>query len=167
MLIFIRTIRVTYLIFSYQRFVFFSNSNCYTFCKEYKEECLMNNQEKVLRKNIGKKIKLARTKAEYTQEQLAEKLSLSPRYISQLERGIAFGSATTIINVCKVLHINSDFLFNDLINNGTTILDNITDNKFLQDYLKLDDYNKNVISIITNDLIKLQNKNKNENRNHA
>lgn len=127
----------------------------------------MNNQEKVLRKNIGKKIKLARTKAEYTQEQLAEKLSLSPRYISQLERGIAFGSATTIINVCKVLHINSDFLFNDLINNGTTILDNITDNKFLQDYLKLDDYNKNVISIITNDLIKLQNKNKNENRNHA
>lgn len=122
----------------------------------------MNNQEKVLRKNIGKKIKLARTKAEYTQEQLAEKLSLSPRYISQLERGIAFGSATTIINVCKVLHINSDFLFYDLINNGSTILDNITDNKFLQDYLKLNDYNKNVISIIANDLIKLQNKNENQ-----
>ena len=121
----------------------------------------MNNQEKVLRKNIGKKIKLARTKAEYTQEQLAEKLSLSPRYISQLERGIAFGSATTIINVCKVLHINSDFLFNDLIDNGTPILDNITDNKFLQDYLKLNDYNKNVISIITSDLIKMQNKTEN------
>ena len=56
----------------------------------------MNDVEKNLRKNIGKKIKLARTKAEYTQEQLAEKLSLSARYISQLERGIAFGSATTI-----------------------------------------------------------------------
>ena len=37
----------------------------------------MNDVEKNLRKNIGKKIKLARTKAEYTQEQLAEKLSLS------------------------------------------------------------------------------------------
>lgn len=36
----------------------------------------MNDVEKNLRKNIGKKIKLARTKAEYTQEQLAEKLSL-------------------------------------------------------------------------------------------
>ena len=65
----------------------------------------MNSQEKVLRKNIGKKIKLARSKAEFTQEQLAEKTSLSPRYISQLERGIAFGSATTIINVCKALNI--------------------------------------------------------------
>lgn len=118
----------------------------------------MNNQEKILRKNIGKKIKLARAKAEYTQEQLAEKLSLSPRYISQLERGIAFGSATTIINVCKALNINSDFLFNDLINNKTPILDDITDDKFLEDYLKLNDYNKNIISILTNELIKIQNK---------
>lgn len=118
----------------------------------------MNNQEKFLRKNIGKKIKLARSKAEYTQEELAEKLSLSPRYISQLERGIAFGSATTIINVCKTLHINSDFLFNDLINNKTPILDDITDDKFLENYLKLNDYNKNIISILTNELIKMQNK---------
>lgn len=116
----------------------------------------MNNEEKVLRKNIGKKIKLARAKAEYTQEQLAEKLSLSPRYISQLERGIAFGSATTIINVCKVLNISSDFLFHDLINNTSPILDNITDNKFLENYLKLNDYNKNIISMLTNDLIKMQ-----------
>ena len=122
----------------------------------------MNNQEKVLRKNIGKKIKLARAKAEYTQEELAEKLSLSPRYISQLERGIAFGSATTIINVCKALNINSDFLFNDLINNKTPILDNITDDKFLEDYLKLNDYNKNIIAVFTNELIKIQNKKENK-----
>jgi transcriptional regulator with XRE-family HTH domain len=118
----------------------------------------MNSQEKILRKNIGKKIKLARAKAEYTQEELAEKLSLSTRYISQLERGIAFGSATTIINVCKALNINSDFLFNDLINNDTPILEDITNDKFLENYLKLNDYNKNVISALTNELLKLQNK---------
>lgn len=122
----------------------------------------MNNQEKVLRKNIGKKIKLARSNAEYTQEQLAEKLSLSPRYISQLERGIAFGSATTIINVCKALNINSDFLFKDLINNKTPILDNIIDDKFLENYSKLNDHHKNIISVLTNDLIKIQNKNENK-----
>ena len=46
----------------------------------------MNDNEKRLRKSIGKKIKLARSKTNYTQETLAEKLSLSPRYISQLER---------------------------------------------------------------------------------
>lgn len=124
----------------------------------------MNNQEKVLRKNIGKKIKLARSNAEYTQEQLAEKLSLSPRYISQLERGIAFGSATTIINVCKALNINSDFLFKDLINNKTPILDNIIDDKFLENYSKLNDHHKNIISVLTNDLIKIQNKNEKSSR---
>ena len=116
----------------------------------------MKSEEKFLRKNIGKKIKLARAKTRYTQEELAEKLHLSPRYISQLERGIAFGSATTIINVCKVLNINSDFLFHDLINNTSPILDSITDNKFLENYLKLNDYNKNIISMLTNDLIKMQ-----------
>lgn len=116
----------------------------------------MNNQEKILRKNIGKKIKLARAKARYTQEELAEKLSLSPRYISQLERGIAFGSASTIINVCKALNINSDFLFNDLINNTHPISNDISDNKFLEDYLKLNDYNKHIIAIFTNELMKLQ-----------
>ena len=117
----------------------------------------MNSQERMLRKNIGKKIKLARAKQDFTQEQLAEKLSLSPRYISQLERGIAFGSATTIINVCKALQINSDFLFHDLINNEKTVLDDINDDKFLENYLKLDDYNKNIISTFINELIKIQN----------
>ena len=80
----------------------------------------MNNHEKLLRKNIGKKIKLARTNANFTQEQLAEKISLSTRYISQLERGIAFGSATTITNICKILNINPNFLF--VFYNGKMLL---------------------------------------------
>ena len=116
----------------------------------------MKDKEKVLRKSIGKKIKLARAKANYTQEELAEKLSLSPRYISQLERGIAFGSATTITNVCKTLQIDSNFLFSDIINNDKTILENITDDKFLENYLKLNDYNKMIISLLANELIRVQ-----------
>ncbi len=119
----------------------------------------MNNHEKLLRKNIGKKIKLARTKASYTQEQLAEKLSLSPRYISQLERGIAFGSATTIINLCKTLNIDSDFLFNDLIQNEKPLLLEIEDDKFLENYMKLNKYNKAIIKSLANDLVKIQNEN--------
>lgn len=120
----------------------------------------MNNQERMLRINIGKKIKLARTNASYTQEQLAEKLSLSPRYISQLERGIAFGSATTITNLCKALNINSDFLFNDLIKNEKPLLNEIGDDKFLENYLKLNDYNKTIINSIANELVRIQNYNK-------
>jgi len=116
----------------------------------------MNDVERNLRKNIGKKIKLARTQAEYTQEQLAEKLSLSPRYISQLERGIAFGSATTITSICKALNITSDFLFHDLIQKDTPILTDLVSQDFLEDYLKLDNYNKIVINAITKELARLQ-----------
>ena len=101
----------------------------------------MNNNEQYLRKSIGKKIKLARSKSKYTQEKLAEKLSLSTRYISQLERGIAFGSATTIVNLCKALNISSDFLFDDLIDADTTSFNDFIDDRFLENYMKLNEYN--------------------------
>lgn len=120
----------------------------------------MNTLEQDLRKSIGKKIKLARIRAGYTQEQLAEKLSLSPRYISQLERGIAFGSASTIINICRTLGINSDFLFKDLIQNDSDDID-FFDQDFLENYIKLNSYNKLVINSITRELVRLQKEEKN------
>ncbi len=120
----------------------------------------MDNNERYLRKNIGKKIKLARAKTNFTQEKLAEELSLSTRYISQLERGIAFGSATTIVNLCKALNISSDFLFDDLIGVDASCFDDFVDDRFLEAYMKLNDYNKSIVSALTNQLIKLQNDNK-------
>ena len=119
----------------------------------------MDSNERYLRKNIGKKIKLARAKTNFTQEKLAEELSLSTRYISQLERGIAFGSATTIVNLCKALNISSDFLFDDLIGVDASCFDDFVDDRFLEAYMKLNDYNKSIISALTNQLIKLQNDN--------
>lgn len=116
----------------------------------------MNNEEKELRKNIGKKIKLARNKAEYTQEQLAEKTSLSTRYISQLERGIAFGSAKTITSICRTLNISTDFLFHDTIQNDSPILNDLVDQSFLENYLKLSNYNKLVVNAMTSELVKIQ-----------
>lgn len=117
----------------------------------------MNNTESELRKSIGKKIKIARLKAEYTQEQLAEKLSLSTRYISQLERGIAFGSASTIISVCKALNINANFLFSDVINvTDSPSVNDLVGQNFIENYLKLDDYNKLIVNALTNELVKIQ-----------
>ena len=116
----------------------------------------MDNNEKYLRKNIGRKIKLARSRTNYTQEKLAEKLSLSTRYISQLERGIAFGSATTIINLCKALNISSNFLFDDLIDNQASSLNDLVDDKFLEAYLKLNNYNKEVVYLLATQLVKMQ-----------
>ena len=116
----------------------------------------MTENEKILRKNIGRKIKLARAKTKFTQEALAEKTSLSPRYISQLERVIAFGSASTIFNVFKALNISSDFLFHDLIQSDSSTFTNLIDGKFLEDYYQLNEYNRKVVNRLTNDLVKLQ-----------
>ena len=117
----------------------------------------MNNTESELRKVLEKKIKIARLKAEYTQEQLAEKLSLSTRYISQLERGIAFGSASTIISVCKALDINANFLFSDIINvTDSPSVNDLVGQNFIENYLKLDDYNKLIVNALTNELVKIQ-----------
>ncbi|MBP3801146.1 MAG: helix-turn-helix transcriptional regulator [Clostridia bacterium] len=118
----------------------------------------MNNVEKNYRKSIGNKIKLARSQTEYTQEKLAEKLSLSSRYISQLERGVAFGSATTIVNLCKALNISSDFLFSDIIETNLPTLHDSIDTNFLENYLQLNDNNKEIINVLSKQLLKMQNK---------
>lgn len=125
----------------------------------------MNSKERNLRKNIGKKIRLARSKANYTQEELAEKLSLSPRYVSQLERGIAFGSATTIISVCKALNISSDFLFEDLIQStNSKTLNDLMSQSFVENYLKLNNYNRVVLEALAAELVKLQKATENRNK---
>ena len=116
----------------------------------------MTEIEKNLRKNIGKKLKLARTKTKYTQEVLAEKTALSPRYISQLERGIAFGSATTIVSLCNALNISTDFLFSGLIDTSSSNFVDLVDSKFFDDYSQLNAYNRKIVSCLANDLVKLQ-----------
>lgn len=123
----------------------------------------MKEREKNLRKNIGKKIKIARAKSEYTQEELAEKASLSTRYISQLERGIAFGSASTIASVCNALDISPDFLFEDIVQNDSPSITDIVDNTFLENYLKLDKHHRKIINTLAADLVKLQSENKSKN----
>ena len=119
----------------------------------------MTKNEQIYRKSIGDRIKLARSQTDYTQEELAEKLQLSSRYISQLERGIAFGSATTIVNICKALNISSDFLFSDIINNDAPTFNKMVKENFLEDYLELDPYNKEVIHALAKQLVKLQKEN--------
>ena len=115
-------------------------------------------KENSYNKSIGKNIKLARVKAKYTQEELAEEIGISARYISQLERGLAFGSANTIVSLCKTLNIDSNFLFNDLIDTkNSTSINNLVDQKFLQSYIQLNTSNKQFVELIVNQLLKLQN----------
>ena len=67
---------------------------------------------------IGKRIQEIRKKCGLTQERLAEKLSVSVGYISQLERGITRVNLDTLSNIsseldCDIIYFLTDVTIND------------------------------------------------------
>ena len=62
---------------------------------------------------IGKRIKIARIKADLTQEALAEKASLSTTHMSNIETGKTRVSLTVIVNIANALAISVDDLLCD------------------------------------------------------
>lgn len=83
---------------------------------------------------IGKNLKNARTSKGYTQEQMAEQLNVSSKFISMIERGCSGLSITNLTNICKILDIEPNSLFNGVLN--------YTDSK--------DEYITNVLSTLAN-----------------
>ena len=67
-------------------------------------------EKKAINMEIGERIKKARERIKMTQEKLAEKVNVSPQYISDLERGVVGVSLPTLKNICIVLGVTSDSL---------------------------------------------------------
>lgn len=65
-------------------------------------------EKKEINIKIGEQIKLARENAKLTQEELAERVEVSPQYISDLERGVVGISVATLKRVCTTLCVSSD-----------------------------------------------------------
>ena len=59
---------------------------------------------------IGKRIKSVRLERKYTQEYVAEKLDVSCQHISDIERGLNGMSVPALMEFCKVLEIDADYL---------------------------------------------------------
>lgn len=57
---------------------------------------------------IGERIKESREGTHLTQEQLAERIDVSPQYISDLERGVVGVSIPTLKRLCIALGVSSD-----------------------------------------------------------
>lgn len=66
-------------------------------------------------KIIGNNIKIARRQKGYTQERLAEELNTSDKFVSMIERGASGLSITNIVNLCKILNIEPNTLFNGIV----------------------------------------------------
>ena len=64
-------------------------------------------------KAIGKRIKIARIKADMKQEHLAEKSGLSPTHVSNVETGTTKVSLSSIVSLANALGVTVDDLLCD------------------------------------------------------
>lgn len=62
---------------------------------------------------VGEKLKNARLAAGYTQEQVAEIIDCSSRYISQLETNRTLGSIDSILKLCNLYKISLNDIYSD------------------------------------------------------
>lgn len=66
-------------------------------------------------KAIGKRIKIARIRADLTQERLAELVDVSPTHLSNIETGSTRVSLTLIVNLANALSVTVDDLLCDSV----------------------------------------------------
>ena len=64
-----------------------------------------------IRHFLGKKIKEKRLQQSLTQEQLAEKIGISTKSLSQIELGNNFVSADNLEHICSALNVQPKCLF--------------------------------------------------------
>ena len=62
---------------------------------------------------IGSRIKEARERAHLTQEELAEKVDISPTHMSVIERGIKTPKLDTFVKIVNALNLSADALLLD------------------------------------------------------
>lgn len=69
----------------------------------------------MVQKIIGKQIQEIRKQRGLTQEQLAEKVNISPHYLSALERGIYNIKLDLLVDILNILNCSADEVFQDVV----------------------------------------------------
>lgn len=99
------------------------------------------NIDKNIKKiQIGKQFQSIRRALGLTQEQVAEKLELAPRYISDIERNKTKGSLDTFVKLCNIYNVSPSFVLKDYI-----IYENSSSDVELIGYNNLNNYEKAII----------------------
>jgi transcriptional regulator with XRE-family HTH domain len=63
------------------------------------------------RKQLGQRVKYLRRLRGYTQEQLAERIDINPKYLSSIERGAENPTLDLLCRLAQGLHVNLYELF--------------------------------------------------------
>ena len=69
---------------------------------------------------IGKRIQEYRKLSGLTQEELAERVHLTPNYISAVERGCSFPRIETLIEIINCIGVSADQIFCDVVDKACT-----------------------------------------------
>ncbi len=75
----------------------------------------------MIEKDIGKRIQEQRKKCRLTQEQLAEKLGITPHYLSALERGAHNIKLELLVSILNELDCSADEIFCDVVNKSANV----------------------------------------------
>ncbi len=73
---------------------------------------------------IGERLKDARIKKGFTQEQLAEKIDVSVAFLSRVERGDTKINLSKLCQTCELLDINVGYILHGISINSTNYLNN-------------------------------------------
>lgn len=104
-----------------------------------------------IKKAFGEKVKRLRQKRKLTQEQLAEKIDISPRNLSKIEVGNCFVKAETLEKLLVALDVSAEELFaNDHIKSNSELVECIN---FYIDLIKDDHIMLEKIYKILRDLL--------------
>lgn len=67
---------------------------------------------------IGKRVQQVRKTKRYTQAEIAEKINMTSKNLSQLERGMTGISVSTLMSLCKTLDVSADYILFGIENNS-------------------------------------------------
>lgn len=100
--------------------------------------------------DFGSFWKKARISKSFTQEYVAEKLDLAPRYISDLERGKTIGSIPTLINLCNLYNVTPTYI----LQNSLELNEDLKIDSDLIGFYSLNNRDKNLIINLISDMNK-------------
>jgi transcriptional regulator with XRE-family HTH domain len=97
---------------------------------------------------IGKRLRRQREKMNMTREEFAEKATISPQFLAEIENGKKGMSVDTLYKICKNLTLSADYILFGLLSNDTlsdsakNVIDSLP-----EPYLS---YTEDIIQIVNN-----------------
>lgn len=114
---------------------------------------MKENMKSDILQKLGKNIKQIRLLKGLTQENVANDLQTSINFVSLLENGKCGISIETIVNLCKVLDIDANTLFANIINPT-----DITTDDFIKNSINLlEENDKTIVSDLITYIVKSKN----------